>query len=241
MRVYTEGLEQRHPVHRAKYSLIYFARWSLRNSRIAQISTPLLRWSFTKSINVFASHKYKLVYQGIPKNASSTLYNWQLMLDGVLKPGEYKGHAEISREFIHELNFFNSSDWRDYRHFAFVRNPFARLVSRYSHWNGHEIMEFEEYVRAVCKVPNHMRDRHIRTQLSLLHFPMLDFIGRIENFSDDMRKIIDRYQLPPESYDFLPHLKKGNYGDYRKYYSTATRQLVEKHYRKDLDTFGYSF
>ena len=182
----------------------------------------------------------------ITKNASTTLYNWLLMLDGILKPGETKGYSGLKKVSRSRFISFNTSDLLNYRHFTFVRNPFARLVSYYSYVGDTrprmlDNYSFEEYIRTICNIPNHMRDYHVRTQHSLLHFPMLDFIGRIENFSDDIRKIIDRYQLPPESYNFIPHLKRGDYEDYREHYNEATRKLVEKHYRKDLDTFGYSF
>ena len=252
---YVRNLDKKQLVGRATYALQYFAQQSLRNSGVAQLYRPLLRWSFAKSVNISVTRKYKLAYQAIPKNASTTLLNWQLMLDGILKPGETKGHSKIPGDTYIQSRLLNNSDWRNYRHFTFVRNPFARMVSDYSYRRAAGVLyprydasgarlkdySFEYHVRAVCNTPNHMRDIHLRTQQSLLHFPMLDFIGRIENFSDDMRKIIDRYQLPPESYDLLPHLKKGGYGDYREYYNEVTRKLVEKHYRKDLDTFGYSF
>ena len=246
MIVYTKAPDKRHRLERARYALVALTRQSLKNSGIAQLYSPLLRWSFAKSIEISVIRKYKLAHQEIPKNASTTLYNWQLMLDGILKPGETKGHSGLPKEIYRQSRLLNNSDWRDYKHFTFVRNPFAKLVSHYSYNRDTRPRmfanySFEEFVRAVCNVPNYMRERHVRTQHSLLHFPMLDFIGRLENFSDDMRKIIDRYQLPPESYDLLPHLKKSDYGDYREHYNEATRKLVEKHYRKDLDTFGYSF
>ena len=245
---YIRNLDEKHRVYRAKHSLIYATRWLFRNSSVP-LPPSVLRWSFVGSVNVSFVHKYKLIRQGIPKNASTTLYNWQLMLDGILKPGETKGYTKLSKEGKSQLRFFNTSDLLNYRHFTFVRNPFARLVSSFFSMRdisctSPEMLHkdhFEEYIRRICNIPNHMQDFHQRTQHSLLYFPTLDFIGQVENFSDDIRKMIDRYQLPPESYDFIPHLKKGKYGDYRKYYSVATRTLVEKHYRKDLDTFGYSF
>ena len=249
MLTYAQNLDEKHRVHRAKYSLIYATRWLFRNSRVP-LPPSVLRWSFVGSVDVSFVHKYKLIRQGIRKNATTTLYNWELMLDGLLKPGETKGHTKLSEKRKAQFKLFNTIDLLDYRHFTFVRNPFARLVSSFfSHWGtslctSPETLykdHFEEYIRTICNIPNHMQNLHQRTQHSLLYFPTLDFIGRIENFSDDMRKMIDRYQLPPESYDLIPHLKKGKYGDYRKYYSTATRTLVEKYYRKDLDTFGYSF
>ena len=239
-------------------TLKYFSGQLLKNSGVAQfLPLPLLRRAFAESVDISVTHKYKLACQAIPKNASTTLLNWQLMLDGVLKPGETRGHSKIPGDAYIQSRLLNNSDWRDYRHFAFVRNPFARLVSNYyfrrkangllhphKDASGVRVLKsdlFEEYVRFVCDAPNHMRGSHVRAQHTFLLLPMLDFIGRIENFNDDMRKLIDRYQLPPESYNFIPHLKKGDYGDYREYYNEATRGLVEKHYRKDLDTFGYSF
>jgi chondroitin 4-sulfotransferase 11 len=140
--------------------------------------------------------------------------------------------------------------WSGYFKFAFVRNPWDRLVSWY-----HMCMQvpapnaFALYVRQhaptfeafVTRATTGPGERTTHNQLDYITdehgAPMLDFIGRYERLEEDFSRIADRLALSPA----LPHANRSHHEDYRQYYSQATRQIVAERYARDIRHFGYEF
>lgn len=147
--------------------------------------------------------------------------------------------------------------------FAFVRNPFDRLVSCYRDKidretvpdymlrSGRSIgeefypgMPFPEFARIICRVPNRWADGHFRPQ----HMTVCDrggnvaanFVGRFENLAEDFERVKEAIGAPELS---LSERNRKADGDsaYRGHYDGPLRELVADRYRHDLKTFGYSF
>jgi hypothetical protein len=152
----------------------------------------------------------------------------------------------------------------DYWSFAFVRNPWARMVSWWSmidDWNqqhgpasgkpqegatrmrGNDMWRaaatysgFEEFVlRGMDELP-----RVGRPQVDYLRAPdrEVDFVGRTESFAEDLQEVERRLGVEPTR---IPHRNKSPHGSYRDYYSDATRTKVGEVYAADLEAFGYTF
>lgn len=150
--------------------------------------------------------------------------------------------------------------------FAFVRNPWDRLVSCYTQkiesrgltieqarkrgttralveagLFEHE-MSFGRFVRAVAQIPDEKANRHFRSQFSFLSNRrgelLVGRLGRFENLSADFAAIMDELGLPEVR---LPHKKPTNRRDYRDYYDSELRELVARRYRRDIETFAYEF
>ena len=136
--------------------------------------------------------------------------------------------------------------------FAFVRNPWDLQVSSYHHikrerphlMRGHE--DFESFLRWKLD-PERPYQYHIDTSIERqsdyvvdLHGKVIvDFIGRFENLADDFAHICDRVGIkaPP-----LAHKRKArDRQSYQKYYTDETAALVAKHFKADIEMFGYSF
>jgi hypothetical protein len=64
-----------------------------------------------------------------------------------------------------------------------------------------------------------------------------DFIGRHETVTEDFLTICRRLGIETT----LPHENATPHAPYREYYTGATRAIVERVYRRDLDRFGYDF
>lgn len=151
--------------------------------------------------------------------------------------------------------------YADYFKFAFVRNPFDRLVSCYSQklapWGprqglGREVyaggrlyvgMGFEEFALTVCRTPDRRSNGHFRSQHTFVCSDdpekriLADFVGRYENLAEDFDHVAGKIGLQAS----LPYLLSSERGDYRDFYDGRLAALVGERYRLDAELFGYSF
>jgi hypothetical protein len=127
--------------------------------------------------------------------------------------------------------------------FAFVRNPWDRLVSRYSYLLRSEnhprhrlikTMNFEDYLHWEIRRGKMSQHTYVCDRRGKL---IVDFIGRFERLHEDFSKICERLQLRAE----LPKANASSHRDYREYYTPATRELVAKNFQRDIQLFGYDF
>jgi len=65
----------------------------------------------------------------------------------------------------------------------------------------------------------------------------MDFIGKFENLAEDFQKVCGNLNIKAQ----LPHLNATKHRDYRDYYTPSTREFVTKHWKKDIESFEYSF
>jgi hypothetical protein len=216
------------------------------------------------------SHKHKFVYISIPRTGSNSIGS---ALDKFSEPIDE--HPELIylnplRETngpmikAHTLKAFfvkKGWDWNEYYKFAFVRNPFDRMVSRYfwelkkseGDWflkNPHVKELFKIYVKSVKERCENFNDYIVNFFLNIpvpiqADFifdrndkQLVNFIGRFETLQSDFERICETLKLPPIQ---LPRLKASAKGDYRKYYNLLSKILVSIKCRKDIKLFGYKF
>jgi hypothetical protein len=152
--------------------------------------------------------------------------------------------------------------------FAFVRNPWDRLVSCYRDKIKNEVegythftirpgvanclarwsvfqpdMSFEDFVRAVASIPDSEADEHFRSQHTFLKGAngalATDFVGRYERLAEDFALVQKQTGLPHIE---LPRLQAARtVARYAGYYNPATRDLVAERFREDIARFGYEF
>lgn len=127
--------------------------------------------------------------------------------------------------------------------FAFVRNPWDRVVSRYAHLlrstdrRRHQMVrrmeKFEDFVaweiqRGAFQY-KYVTDRNGRS--------IVDFVGHYERVTEDFAAVCARLGVKAS----LPHANVSRHEDYRTYYTPATRDLVARHFARDIELFGYDF
>lgn len=131
--------------------------------------------------------------------------------------------------------------------FAFVRNPFDRMVSCFhSSWvqrpNECTFKEFLDFIFyesddffSYSHALSYFNDSYkLFDRNENLH---VDFLGRFEKLEEDFKRICRELNLKYS----LEHLNKSQRGDYRNYYDTESKKLVSKVFEKDLDYFKYVF
>lgn len=159
-------------------------------------------------------------------------------------------------------------DWSNLFSFAFVRNPFDRVVSAWKMftegtvddaWHLPEGGPLELSLQQVLELGlnddapfGHPRynqvkpdalirlKNHIIPQSHPYHgLQHVEFIGRFENLQDGFNKVCKRLEMDE------CELPRSNWTatrtSYYDYFDETTQRLAEELYRKDLDRFGYQF
>ena len=168
------------------------------------------------------------VWFRVPKVGTSTI-------DNVLK-------KNTKRERL--PNGVYRSIWDTYFRFAFVRNPWDRLVSTFiqkkkiNYGVYGSFSSFSEFILSLPKQKLWRCDKHHRRQTDLFPLKSIDFIGRFENFEQDFNIVCDKIGIPHQE---LPHKNKTKHKHYTEYYDDETKQIVAEKYAKDIEYFGYEF
>jgi hypothetical protein len=139
--------------------------------------------------------------------------------------------------------------------FSFVRNPYARLRSAYlnkiltGQKGGHpremagfakdELPSFAAFVLSVCDQDPQTQNAHWRPQTLNLSVDRIryDFIGRLENFSQDWARLAGQTTLPAQS-SFAGKRSSASRSE-KLLFDSDMYAAVQHHYGDDFDRFGY--
>lgn len=128
--------------------------------------------------------------------------------------------------------------------FAFVRNPWDRLVSRYSYLLRTTDHPRHEFVSRMKGIDDYIAWEIAREKMFQHTYVtdaagrwLVDFVGYYERLHEDFARACAKLGVKAE----LPRANTSSHRDYRTYYSPATRELVAKHFRRDVELFGYQF
>lgn len=235
----------------------------------------LLHGPYDYSTHVFALHSFRAIYIAVPKVANTSIKTviTQLFPESVRELTEtdvrrkvYARHRDTLfkqhiRLFKHEI-----PKYPDYTVFAFVRNPWDRLVSCYrdkmetgsqleagersdpkrrSLRLGPEFerdMTFEEFVETVAAIPDKRANRHFRSQHTFLTNRagklLPNFIGRFESLGEDFHTAMEQIHAPTNVR--LPRVRVSGSYDYNAYYTDRLHGMVADRYERDIRMFGYA-
>ncbi len=186
---------------------------------------------------------YKVIFYSNSKCASSTLKIAFRSILGLPLPASPRKPIPYYIE-----------NYKDYGIFTFVRNPFDRVVSFY-HWNNkvsvrtrgyklHSSFEHyinEEYVlQPIRRADNDIQLKQCFRDSKISDLNQIFFVGKVERLQDDYHALCELLKVYPVS---LVHEKKSldRTKDYREYYNTETREIIENVYKNDFLMFGYKF
>jgi hypothetical protein len=153
--------------------------------------------------------------------------------------------------------------WDSRFKFAFVRNPWDRLVSWWSMIdNARDFVDperppnsffgyvlerarnFEEFIlRCTDEIIDSDGRKHIfRNQIDYLVDDngtiIVDFIGRFEYLQESFNEVCYRLGRAPVA---LPRINDSRHAAYTEYYTSAMAETVAQHYAGDIEKFGYRF
>lgn len=221
-------------------------------------------------------NNHKLIHIHIPKTAGVSISNL-ISKEGIENGihtlyGSINGNTSkfltgsectiLQHIFWNEIKSSYPIQWYVYKKFAFVRNPYDRIVSIYSYLkhlvncgvNGHPFMKspsqkFDDFVELI---EIEMQNNFVKFSHNIVcHFYkqtdficgingaiMIDFVGKFENIEEDIKWL---YQyLKVEKIDILPFLNKTEHQNYMDYYNSKTKKIIYKLYESDFKKFDYA-
>ncbi|MBW1860709.1 MAG: sulfotransferase family 2 domain-containing protein [Deltaproteobacteria bacterium] len=212
-------------------------------SRVSQRLLEILNYvrfiPSSRCYNLTISHERKFVWFRVAKVGTRTIF-------------DHMKESGVRLDLEHPYRvYYPPKLYEDYFKFAFVRNPWDRLVScwhnkvlRINHFKFDDVelarmRKFEHFVDYVSRLDIENCNNHLRLQCTLIDLDHVDYLGRFETFSDDLRFVFQQLDMPSAR---LPHKNKSSrQKDYREYYSDGLRERVYQIYRKDMQIFGYQY
>lgn len=197
------------------------------------------------------SEKFNFVFVHIQKNAGESIS--EILRQSVSDVKPLLNKHDFARKGKQELGY---AKWDKYYKFAFVRNPWDRLVSWYSMIvnNGPRnklwkyVLEnssnFGEFIQN-CTQTIYDYDGEKNCFYNQLDYIsdesgslIVDFVGRYETLEEDFQKVCTTLNIPRAR---LPHIKhKSKHKHYSEYYTPETRAIVAERYQRDIEFFGYT-
>jgi len=204
------------------------------------------------------SHTNRYIYYYTPKVACTTIRKMLAQFEGIpwYHPWD---HRKVRFNYINtEASYVIS-----YFKFAFVRNPWDRLVSCYfdkvvgvrtkpdnvaikdgvfrcfiPYNRDFKTMEFPEFAEFVCGLSDNESNGHFRSQHTFFNHNAMDFIGRFENLTGDLEELRNKMGIKNIKEE---HLMSSKHKNYKDYYNKELIDMVGNRFQKDIKLFGYEF
>ena len=157
-------------------------------------------------------------------------------------PQPYRDHIKAA-EIADAMGL---DQFKDYFSFAFVRNPWSWLLSRYTYalknprHTRHRFLQkfddFSAFVRWHCDEDDkfYLQKSYVCTETG---DRLVDFIGKQESLSEDFAHVCEKIGITSS----LPTFNVSNNCAYTEHYNDETRDLVSNRYAGDIHFFDYIF
>lgn len=185
--------------------------------------------------------RYRCIFIHIPKTAGSAVA--QSLFDAPSRHDPYWVYKTV-----------NASKFGAYFKFAFVRNPWDRLVSSYEYLSagGNDLQDrvwaarhmprypdFGSFVRKGLTEPGIRSWMHFVPQTDFILDRtgrlMVDFLGRFENLEEDFRAVASRLNSGAR----LETANASQRRPFQSYYDQDTARIVRNVYARDIEVLGY--
>ena len=190
------------------------------------------------------SYNKKFIFVHINKTAGTSME--KALADYGVKKLEEKGDLKFELNYNQSQHFncdeykkYLGSEYDDYFKFTVVRNPFDRVVSYYYGGAIQKGLNFKDWV--VDRYLNENYKDYIRMYSDYTHWfdkDEMNYVLKFENLDQDFIKL-------KETLDLNCELGKANVNKsrthYRDYYDDKTKDIIENHFEKELNTFQYKF
>ena len=186
-----------------------------------------------------------IIFKHIPRTAGNSLK--EILPEKVL----FLGHDYYNPNYKHLL--FHLINIKHKFVFAFIRNPYDRVVSAFHYLNAggnnpFDVADRDKYIKQYDgnfdnfvknAFPGITYQIHFMPQYTWIYLYkqcLCDYVGKLETIENDLRNIgnIINYDFPE-----LPCRNGSRRGHYENYYTEETKEIIYKYYEKDFRLFGY--
>lgn len=168
-----------------------------------------------------------------------------------------------ARQYV-ELGYTDQNTFDSYFTFAFVRNPYRRLLSFYKYLGYASVISLDGFIDKVVPEKLETKDFFFLSQYDYLYEQeklLVDFVGKLENIEQDIQTIFSRAGIKKLK---LPHVNRSGKGQKRglaavmrdpsllpyfrpanlilrtrNSFSPKQKQKVYELYKNDFEIFGY--
>lgn len=230
-------------------------------------------------------HHYRSIFIHIPKAAGQSIehtflnllgLNWETRAPLLLRSNDCPDLgpprlAHLKAEEYVRYKYIPQDIFDSYFKFAFVRNPWSRLVSIYRFMGFYKHYDFKSFAMSIVTDGIWQKNYwFIGPQSEFVCDAdgrvLVDFIGRTENVQSDFGQVCVRLGLSPITLchinrseaiaprpglhpralmEFLAFKIKGrhitNYCTYQDYYDQESMEFVGELYKSDVELFNYRF
>jgi hypothetical protein len=192
----------------------------------------------------------------IPKTAGSSIYRALMQFNDAPDTNENRHfdllticeryahlgfHSGCAAKQNHNKTNHNLGPLGHFFKFAFVRNPWDRVVSMYCYrLHNRELpdkLSFRQFVMKRNEYPFGLYREQVNFLENQKGELAVDFIGRFENLQEDWDTVQSRIGLKRK----LGHLKRTSHNHYKTYYNQELIDEVAKIYPRDIADLGYEF
>ena len=218
----------------------FLDRKSVMEQRVYKILNRIPHLPSPRRYNLTICNERQFIWFRVAKVGTRTIFNY-------LKDSE----LELDVEHVNAVHY-PAKQFAHYFKFAFVRNPWDRVVScwrnkvidsntlfKLDDATRTHLQEFENFVEFVGEMDIETCDRHLRAQTSLIDLNNVDFVGRLERFDSDFEVVCQQIGLQPR--EVVARNVSSRERDYRNYYTEELADRVARIYRKDIQLLGYEF
>jgi Sulfotransferase family len=211
--------------------------------------------------------RYPFLYFEVPKVACSSIKRTLQLLEATSEIGAPSNIHDkknspligpLSSGLTYEQLFTSSNLIR----FAFVRNPYSRILSCYlekivsdemerrHHQKLLGFMQTEpvtllEFLQAVDKMSDRNREIHWKSQAGLIKDITIQYhyIGRFEQLERDFRHALTKIGVQPEAIllETITHHATNAQSKLKEFFGATEMALVQKIYETDFRRYNYSF
>ncbi len=169
------------------------------------------------------------------KKKTTKYINYENRLHGVLV--YYMTSPELNRK----MNM-NEHKWNTYYKFAFIRNPYDKIISAWYHINRFNI-PFQNYIN-LNKTCNDVEYMHmflpqIRNLIDKTGKININYIGHFEKLEEDFQIILKNIGIKNIIHDTNKKLNKRNHQPFYTYYNQETLNKVNELLKEDFKYLNF--
>ena len=210
-------------------------------------------------------HEHKIIFIHIPKTAGSSINkfyfgtknkDWKIPNYDILYGWcpEFKIHLQhATPEQLLKTGLVSQKQWKEYFKFTFVRNPWDRAYSDYL-WMKQDTQvqgSFKQFITRTGPFRKVLSDQSTKSYRGDHLLPQsvyfngvkssrFDFIGRFENFDQDILALNSRLGIK-RSFNLFEKKNVNRLKHYSFFYNHSKMKMVEEIYAEDIERFDYKF